>query len=432
MNIKNVLPINLIKLGRKFNSFKDHYFYNKEIKKIRNSQVKIVKELRKKEVLNVIFLVIQDSVWKYEEVYSLLDKNPKFNVNVAVIPLVRKGKGEMTVYAKTLKYFEDNNYKVVKSFDNENDRWLDIKAITKPDIVFFTNPHKLTFDKYYIDNFTDKLTCYVPYSFQVSNLYQSQFNQPFHSKVWRQFYETETHKKIGVKYSDIKGANIIVTGYPGLDNFFNDFGKLIDPWIIKSKNLKRIIWAPHHTIVGQGGGLDYSSFLKYSDFMLRCSKENEDSIQIAFKPHPLLKEKLYKNNDWGKEKTDNYYEEWNERKNTFLYDSEYSSLFISSDAMIHDSGSFTAEYLALNKPVMFLVNQEETFNNFNSFGLECLKNHYHGRNVDDIEKFIRDVIKKGDDVMKSKRHNFIISNYILPNGNSASENIFNHLKKELT
>ena len=33
----------------------------------------------------------------------------------------------------------------------------------------------------------------------------------------------------------------------------------------------------------------------------------EDVIQFVFRPHPVLKETLYKEKDWGKKRTDKYF-----------------------------------------------------------------------------------------------------------------------------
>ena len=78
---------------------------------------------------------------------------------------------------------------------------------------------------------------------------------------------------------------------------------------------------------------------------------------IAFKPHPILKPKLYKHALWGKERTDAYYHCWETMENTQLEMSDYIDLFMTSDAMIFDSVSFMTEYLYTKKPALFLCRE---------------------------------------------------------------------------
>ena len=105
-----------------------------------------------------------------------------------------------------------------------------------------------------------------------------------------------------------------------------------------------------------------------------------------------------------------------------LEEGEYVDLFIGSDAMIHDSGGFTTEYLYQRKPVMYLLknNPQEVFNDF---GIMSFEQHYHGRTREDIEHFIEDVVLAGNDPMKESRERFF-EQYLGPyNGALPSENI---------
>ena len=51
--------------------------------------------------------------------------------------------------------------------------------------------------------------------------------------------------------------------------------------------------------------------------------------------------------------------EWESLSNAQLETGKYVDLFMTSDAMIHDCGSFTIEYHYTLKPVMYLVKGEE-------------------------------------------------------------------------
>ena len=145
--------------------------------------------------------------------------------------------------------------------------------------------------------------------------------------------------------------------------------------------------------------------------MLVLAKKYRDEIQFAFKPHHLLKYKLIQL--WGADRVEAYYQTWKDMDNTQLEESGYEDLFIGSDAMVHDSGSFVTEYLYVDKPVMFLLSDSMSQANYHTFGKMAFDNHYKGRSIEDIERFINDVVLKGDDPMKASRKDFY-TNYLVP------------------
>ena len=108
--------------------------------------------------------------------------------------------------------------------------------------------------------------------------------------------------------------------------------------------------------------------------------------------------------------------------NCQIEEGDYVDLFIGSDAMIHDCCSFTTEYLYQRKPVMYLLknNPQDVFNDF---GIKSFEQHYHGRTQADIEHFIEDVVRAGNDPKKTGREEFF-KQYLGPyNGALPSENI---------
>ena len=199
-------------------------------------------------------------------------------------------------------------------------------------------------------------------------------------------------------------------------------------WKIDDTALKRIIWAPHHTINAEDF-LGYSNFLEYADFMLEVADWYKKQIQFSFKPHPSLKQKLYAREDWGVEKTDGYFKKWETLENTQVDTGPYIDLFNSSDALIHDSSSFTAEYLHTGKPVMFLK-KDSVDEKLNIFGKKVLEQHYIAHNKQQIIEFIDEVILKGKDVMADQREKFY-REILNPTSDNASTNIYKYIVKEV-
>jgi hypothetical protein len=394
---------------------------------------KALNEAKKKEQLEVVFFVLNPDIWKYENVYRLLEEDSRFNPIVVICPATNLQDEKIVIGLMKQAYmsFTEKWYNVLSCYDEDTGEYLNVKEGLNPDLVFFTNPYGYTLGKYQIKNFLDTLTCYVQYSFIMEEV-EHFYNKTFHSLLWKAFYETDLHKGLAKKYSKNKGFNVEVTGYPGTDSFIYGKREENGAWKKADSNLKRIIWAPHWSVIPRGSGRpSASNFLEKSDFMLELADQYKNEIQIAFKPHPYLKRTLYNLEGWGKEKTETYYNKWDELKNGQLETGNYSELFNGSDAMIHDSISFIAEYLYCGKPSLFLKSDPEVNRRFNDFGNLALDHHYHGSDKEDIVQFIETTVLNGADSLKSRRDDFYNHVLIQQDGKKASQNIYEVLCEEI-
>lgn len=390
-----------------------------------------VRQIKGKEKVTVVFLVIHKSVWKVDSVFKKMLDDPFFEPEILVCPYTSYGKKRMLEDMKeAYTYFFDKGYPVRKSLKESGD-WLTLNEIN-PDIIFFTNPHPLTLSHYYEDAYLNYLSCYVPYHHEVG-FYSNgtpQYNRPFHNALWRIFGSNKESFDISKKTAVSKGANVRVSGYPAMEAFIDVDLKssLDDVWKNNDERL-RVIWAPHHTI--DSPSLPYSNFLTYAEDFQKLAINNRDKMVWAFKPHPILKSKLYTHPSWGKTKTDDFYRFWSENEFTQLEESEYISLFCFSDAMIHDSGSFLAEYLYLEKPVMYLLSTENNQKYYSEFGLKALSSCEIGKSLNDIERFLGKMVLGNKDLKPS--HNDFLRQEVFPffETNKPSERIVEEIKSEL-
>ena len=394
------------------------------IKAIKHSQIIALEHIHDTSVIRCVFLVLFDEVWKCDKIYQIMSENPRFEPIILVCPVVNFGRDNMLQrMEKCYAYFKKKNYNVVKSYDVNTNSYIDIKRDLRPDILFYTNPYKgVIDDRYYITNYQDVLTTYVPYYYHEGVGYKVAYDSLFQNLLWRRYAETPFHRMLSQKYARNKGRNTVLSGYPGIECFIDHrYMPNDEAWKNRENGLKRIIWAPHHTLINVGTCV-YSCFLEYSDFMLDMAQKYETKAQFIFKPHPLLRNKLDK--IWGKERTDAYYSKWESMPNTALKEGDYIDLFLTSDAMIHDSGSFLIEYLYVNKPVMRTLNSIPLENLYNSFAIDCLNNYYLAQSRNDIEDFIVNVINNVDP-LKEQRTKFV-NDVLMPKG-SPSQNIVNDI-----
>lgn len=396
----------------------------KQIKSIVPMQKAALSRLKDKKKIKCVFFALFEEIWKYDGVYNLMQNHPRFEPIILVCPVVNYGRENMLQrMTQCYNYFNDKGYNVIKAYDEKQDQYVDVIQNLSPDIIFYTNPYEgLIDDRYYIFNFSNCLTAYVPYYYNEGVGYNVAYNNLFQNLLWRRYVETPFHLNLSKRYGRNNGRNSVVVGYPGIEPLVNSNREYKSSmWKQQVKDKKRIIWAPHHTLEA-AGTCNYSCFIQYSDFMIKMAKKYSEKVQFVFKPHPLLRNKL--NKLWGKAKTDDYYELWENMPNTALKDGEYIDLFLSSDAMIHDSGSFLIEYLYVNKPVMRTLNDIPLKKLYNPFALKCLENYYMAHTECDIEMFIQNVINDVDP-LKEQRTRFVNEKLMLKG--SPSQNIINDI-----
>ncbi len=407
------------------------FLLKRRVRKARKQQQKTLEELKKKEKITVAFFLQTPSVWKYDRLYALLEKSERFTPVVVITPynvhLNYDKKECLRVMKQAEQFASQMNYRYVSSFDAGKQSWVAIKKTLAPDIVFFTKPYKDTLPAYHIYNFSDKITCYTSYGFVCLNLYRMNYNLPFHNLLYHFFVETGYQQKFAQDYSLLGGENVTVSGSLGTEQLIDKNYSPKDVWKPQPVKKKRIIWAPHHTIDYL---FNFSTFLTYSETMLELAKKYENEIQFAFKPHPVLKFKLI--NLWGEQQTNEYYKRWETLPNTQIEEGYYTDLFLTSDAMIHDSASFTIEYLHVLKPVLFTVKNEAVTQQWNPFGIKAFNLHYHAYDSNGIENFIQDTVLKGNDLLKSERQKFF-TGYLYPeDGVMPSEKILQTLQHDIT
>ena len=388
------------------------------------------------EKINVAFYILETNKWKYEGVYRLLEKDKRFNPYIVVVPYAA-GAVIQTDYIshmrKVYEYFSERGYNVFLPYSEKEQRVLNKNEAKElnPDVLFHMNCwHEYgKFVDFGYDHNMDCLQAYVPYAWMISNRYIEHFNRDFHNSLWKIFYETPMHVEMAKKHAINKGVNAVATGYPLLDSFFFHKGDVVDVWKPQKKRKKRIIWAPHHHMLEKNR---CANFLDICDLMVEMAKEYADQVQFVFKPHPELAKKLDSAiPGWNAERREAYYKLWETMPNTQVCLDEYVDLFLTSDAMIQDCGSFTAEYTCTYKPMLFLIANPGVVRDWNECGKAILKHIYTSEKGKEIETFIKNVVIAGNDYMKNDRTAFI-DGYLRPsNPQGASRGIYDELTREL-
>lgn len=261
---------------------------------------------------------------------------------------------------------------------------------------------------------------YIPYFYMGlcrvtrENLQMIDFNF-----FWKVFVPNYYTKSLAKEYMANRGNNVIVTGYPKFD--------YLSTINTTPHKRKQIVLAPHHLI--GNSVLDRGGFREYAHLLQRLPSKYPQ-VDFIFRPHPQLFETLKKY--WSTDDIDNWIKRLLLNKNvTYSVEGDYLSLLANSDALIHDCGSFVAEYLYFNKPCAYIYRKGVDYKAMQlKLGIQCLEKYYPINDDNDWYHFIEDVVIKGNDVGKDKRENFA-NKHIMINYPNATQTIYDAIVDEL-
>lgn len=420
---KEKLDFELKKIKKEENNIKNKLFYLNQ-KKYLYVVEKIKKRVKKGKKIRVCFFIMYDGSFSYKPLYEKMLSDDSFEPFIVIIPDTSRGEDHLIFSLENAYNNLSKKYKkVYKGYDYKLKKINDFSR--KTDLVCFPTPYEgMSLKNFEMEYFLKKdiLTFYVNYAYSVLKFVREVTMIDSYSLYWKVFVENKHNIKELNKYEKIKGKNAIVSGYCKMDDLYNQK--------IRKRKRKVIIIAPHHT-VSDWKLLKISNFLKYAEFFLKLPKLYPQ-IDFIFRPHPLLIVQLKKPEVWGIKKTNKYFEKMESYPNV-LYSrgGEYFDMFVNSDGIIHDCGSFLAEYLFTEKPACYMLENKKSIKKwFLPIGQKCLDFCYKTYSEKDIINFIENVILKNKDVLREKRISFVNSNLKLNYPNS-SKFILNFIKKEL-
>ena len=402
--------------------------YPKQEKHYNTICKKLKEKIRTKQKIRVAFMVIYDEIFYAKRIFEKMLNDDIFDPSIIIAPDVCRGKENMlyqlekSYQAYTALYDKE----VFRGYEKENDQYIDYS--NSFDIFCFCNPYdNMTHAFFQVDYIRtkDALTFYLEY-FHIGVFYYGLLHViplPTMSLFWKIFTESNISFNEYKINQIIRGKNVFVSGFYGYDEY-NVLKKTVH-------QRKCIIIAPHHTIGKENKDtLELSNFLEYAGFFLELPRIYAD-IDFIFRPHPLLVPRLKRDDIWGVEKTNSWLDNLLTNRNvTYSKGGDFYELFINSDAIIHDCGSFTLEYLFTGYPCCYILKKNKPLKTvFTKFGIRCLDQYYHAYNKDDIISFLDNVVLKNIDPLKNKREGFA-RKYLYQN-HSTTEKIIDEVKRAI-
>lgn len=400
--------------------------YNLRLKVPRQNRIyaSVVKRVQSSGRCKVAFIVSSMPMWRYQGLLELMMRDSRFDVHVIVAPFCTFSPEERAKCTDEItRHFSPMGVQLVAADD-----YADFKRTYRPDLLFYPQPYRGVYDKTALEwtNNRDTLLAISPYCIPITK--SAEFvNQKLFCLAWRYFVPTPLHRQLAVELSDNRGENTLVSGELLAPSLLSP--PLSDPWKECGDGLrrKRVIWAPHFSI--NNDPLFPRPDFNWSHTVMRAlAVELRDKVQFAFKPHPRLLSELYRHPDWGREKADEFYAFWAESDNTQLVTGPYLDLFKTSDAMVHNCGSFTAEYMWMDKPAGYVTTGINNIcADLNAFGRQCQDAHTTLSTPDSIRQFIEQTVIEGNDPKAGERHRLFDTVLTAGRTASAEQVIYNHL-----
>lgn len=392
---------------------------------INKNKKRVVKSLKNKlkcgEKLNVAFYIYDETKWKCQSIYDLMEKSNIFTPYIFVTkncaPNFNFNYQKPETIHQVFEFFHKKGLRVEYAYDFEKNDYISFENMTpRPDIIFYCHPWYVYKTQGPVMTSKYALTNYIPYSIS-SSMGEQEYYLRFHLYVECQYVINRIIKEYFASHMANNGSNLKAVGHPILDYFYLNKDK-------KFKDEKTIIYAPHFS-VSDTTLLKWGTFLDMGEFILEWAKTHPE-FNYIYKPHPCLRSFLRNGNFWSEEKIQKYWDEWN--KIGQVYESgDYLDMFMNSCAMITDCGSFKTEYFMTQKPQIFLKSKNGV--PFNPSVEKINQTCYKAENTDELAQILDEVLIKGNDYKKTEREN--VYNECGYANNYTALNILNDIKNLL-
>ena len=396
--------------------------YNAFMKSVFNSSAQMIS---RKEKIKIGFVLYDSSMWCGDELYNYFANDSRFEATIYLCLRTDKLKNEIIRkdFFHGVDQFKSRGLKVVVADSIDS-------VIPSHDVFIFLTPYLDVLPvAFQPRNLMAKtLMTYIPYTLGISGLDIA--NHIIFYINWKTFFQTTVSLKMHDENCRVGMPRGIYSGHPKMDIFFDKDARFHFDWKMTRPDAKKIIYAPHWSI---NGGVNYATFHWNYQFMYEFAKAHPE-ISWVVKPHPnlffkVIQEKIFPSAEAFKE----YLQKWDDLPNAQVYTGAYyQAIFATSDGMIHDSGSFIAEYQFVNKPMIYLTRDTQKFN---ELGEEILKVSYlvDGRDLDGIAALMQKVFIEGNDDKADARKEVFDKylNYPKLNGMLASEFIYKSIANEL-
>ncbi len=403
----------------------------RQIQWIQKRHSKLIKKLQNqygKRKIKVVFLNSEIAKWVYGPLYEILKNSPNYEVQVLITVgtnLLKNAFGFLDyerLARRDYNKFKADGFNVSYAFDFTKRKYKSLKTF-KPDIIFYEQPWDLAKEHAIFKTAKYALALYCSYGSCITNGV-NEYSALFYREVYAYFldnYEIKA-KLLNLSFEEHR---LVVAGHLKLDHYLIPINHHNILW--RTKNKKRIIYAPHHAF-DQDSILKFGTFDWNYRFFYDFAKAHPE-IEFILKPHPRLKKSIVTSQLMSVEEMQAYFRRWEQLPNARIYElNNYFDMFRTSDLLITDCNSFLYEYLPTLKPVLRLINQNSV--GHNAFGNAIIAGYYQANDLKEIQYYLDLILLQNQDPLFSVRKAIVNNKLIQPQKGTANY-IFNYLERLL-
>lgn len=378
---------------------------------------------RCKKKIKVTFLVYLENSWSGEYLYRYLEKDSRFDVKIGII----KFSNRIDEYVRVKNYFAKSHEIFTVSSNS--------RELIDTDILIYTTTSNWGIPAAnQLEYSILTLSILMPYTFWLDEYSDKLFEETVSQCFWKFYCPSAIHTAIGRRKCDVGKLNMVFSGYPKMDHFYNSSTIEVREmlWKEDKKEKVRIIYAPG--IVSTDSTANFSTFMENAMWIYEYAKSHLETTSWIYRPHPYLAKSLEDGQFMKREEYEAYERGWRELPNAnVICGGDYYDIFISSDGMILDSISFVSGYQYTGKPLLFL---EKSSPEYNLYGDKIMRIVYRSKGDDwsKIQDFIEHVLVEKQDYMYEKRKRFFrkyLDYKTFNKGVLASEYIFRDIVRSL-
>ena len=192
--IKRLLPIHIV---RKLHFFKLNLCQSRLYREIYIRR--IVKKIRNKEVIRVLFIAISPAIWKVDSLYKSLSSHNRFKVDILAST-------NLSIKDTQLRNCEIQNLKIFFDEKGYPYREVDDSSLSMDlyDILIYPQPYSgLVPQSYDFIKYLHKLLICCEYSFH-SVVQNWAYNKVYQNVAWLDCYENDEVRNFSCKQKEIK------------------------------------------------------------------------------------------------------------------------------------------------------------------------------------------------------------------------------------
>ncbi len=375
------------------------------------------------EKIRLVFLVITPELWgSFEPIWKRAKQDDRFLITVVLlkstdsgVALISQFKARELFESAGIPYFAEQNF-CLDSY--------------RPHVVFYPLPYSSLYPEPYKPQIVAAKgyrIAYVPYGLEVGGgLFNAryQYDTEVPRLAWRVFARSRTQLVSFGRHCSRGNGHVVVTGHPRSEPSESCNVSAHGVAKFKARGRSVILWTPHFTVQGRR---KWSSFLDHYKTILRLFDDRPD-LFLLVRPHPFLRIKLAKLEDWGAKRVNEWFNALDNRDNVHVdTETDYRPAFEVSSALMADAGSFMVEYLRTGKPICHLTGKGDIGLNEEARNLACF---YPGATESHIADFL-DRLQSRDDPLYGARQDALQA-YFGPDCQAPSQTILDEIAHSIS